>query len=307
MAIRGPDQTWLLISAEQWEAWRDPSILVTWLLGIAAAGTLVAWWAARRIARPLEALAREATRAGAGLEPDFAPAPGAPREVGSIAVALDEMRGRLTRFLDDRTRMLAAVSHDLRTPLTRLRLRAEGIGDPEEQAKALADIAEMEHMIIETLAFARADALDTPAQRFDLAALVQSLVDERTDIGADASYDGPQSLVIEGRAGALKRAIANLIDNAIAYGGRAEVTLAATPSGFDLAIRDDGPGIPPAELEAVFRPFYRLDTSRSRDTGGAGLGLALARDIARGHGGDIVLANRPPHGLEAKLALPRLA
>lgn len=307
LAIRGPDQTWLLIAARQWEAWWGASVLAAWLIGIAAAGTLIAWWAARRIARPLEALAREATRAGAGLQPDFAPAPGAPREVGAIAVALDEMRGRLTRFLDDRTRMLAAVSHDLRTPLTRLRLRAEGIGDHEEQAKALSDIAEMEHMIAETLAFARADALDTPAQRFDLAALTQSLIDERTDMGADARYEGPQSLVIEGRAGALKRAIANLIDNAIAYGGGAAVTLDASSDRLDLAIRDQGPGIPPAELEAVFRPFYRLENSRSRDTGGAGLGLALARDIARGHGGDIVLANITPHGLEARLALPRMA
>lgn len=307
LAIRGPDQTWLLVSARQWEAWWGASVLLAWLAGITMAGVLIAWWAARRIARPLEALAREATRAGAGLQPDFTPATGAPREVGAIAIALDEMRGRLTRFLDDRTRMLAAVSHDLRTPLTRLRLRAEGIADRDEQAKALSDIAEMEHMIAETLAFARADALDTPAQRFDLAALTQSLVDERTDMGAAATYDGPQSLVIEGRAGALKRAIANLLDNAIAYGGRAEVTLAAKPGALDLSIRDEGPGIPPAELEAVFRPFYRLETSRSRDTGGTGLGLALARDIARGHGGDIVLANRDPHGLEARLALPMVA
>lgn len=307
IAIKGPDQSWLLVSARQWEAWWGGSVLFAWLAGIAAAGTLIAWWAARRIARPLEALAREATRAGAGLQPDFTPAAGAPREVGAIAIALDDMRGRLTRFLDDRTRMLAAVSHDLRTPLTRLRLRAEGIADPEEQAKALADIAEMEHMIGETLAFARADALDTPAQRFDLAALTQSLVDERTDMGADARYEGPTSLVIEGRAGALKRAIANLIDNAIAYGGRADVKLAARPDALDVTIADDGPGIPPAEMEAVFRPFYRLEASRSRDTGGTGLGLALARDIARGHGGDIVLANRAPHGLEARLLLPRVA
>ncbi|MBM3522551.1 MAG: HAMP domain-containing protein [Alphaproteobacteria bacterium] len=307
MAIRGPDQTWLLVSARQWEAWWGVNVLLAWLAGITVAGVLIAWWAARRIARPLEALAREATRAGAGLQPDFTPATGAPHEVGAIAIALDEMRGRLTRFLDDRTRMLAAVSHDLRTPLTRLRLRAEGIADREEQAKALSDIAEMEHMIAETLAFARADALDTPAQRFDVAALTQSLVDERTDMGAAATYDGPQSLVIEGRAGALKRAIANLLDNAIAYGGRAEVTLAAEPGALALSIRDEGPGIPPAELEAVFRPFYRLETSRSRDTGGSGLGLALARDIARGHGGDVVLANRDPHGLEARLALPMVA
>jgi signal transduction histidine kinase len=231
----------------------------------------------------------------------------APREVGAIGAALEQMHSRLRRYVDDRTRMLAAVSHDLRTPLTRLRLRAESIPEAEERNKATADIDEMERMIAETLAFARADALEAKPERFDLAALVQTLVDERSDLGATVAYDGPASLTVEGRPGALKRAIANLVDNAIAYGGRADVALHAAADRLEVVVRDDGPGIPEPEREKVFAPFYRLESSRSRSTGGTGLGLAVARDIARAHGGDVVLESGAPRGLRARLSLPRQA
>lgn len=165
------------------------------------------------------------------------------------------MRAQLVRHVEDRTRMLAAVSHDLRTPLTRLRLRAESIDDAEERAKAQSDIVEMEKMIAETLAFARADALESSPERFDFAALLQTLVDEREDLGREISYKGPQSLIVEGRAGALKRALANLIDNALIYGERAEVTLAEYPDRIEAAIVDEGPGIP--------RPSSNMCSGRS--------------------------------------------
>jgi signal transduction histidine kinase len=305
IAIRLPDASFLVMRAQRpTEAWAW-AILAAWLVGISAAAGLGAAWAARRIAAPLEDLARGAARAGAGLPPDFAVSPRAPRELGAIGAALERMHGRLRRHVDDRTRMLAAISHDLRTPLTRLRLRAESIADPEERAKATADIDEMERMIAETLAFARADALETRTERFDLAALLQTLVDTRSDLGAETVYEGEGSLVVEGRPGALKRAIGNLVDNAIAYGGRAVVRLADLDERIEVTVTDDGPGLPDAELEKVFQPFYRLEGSRSRSTGGAGLGLALARDIARAHGGDIVLANATPRGLRATLTLPR--
>jgi signal transduction histidine kinase len=217
------------------------------------------------------------------------------------------MRGQLVRHVEDRTRLLAAISHDLRTPLTRLRLRAEGIGDESEKQKALADLEEMERMIAETLEFARADALEAKPERFDIAALVETVVDERADLGRNVAYDGPASFVIEGRAGAMKRAIANLVDNAIAYGGNADVRLAAREETIEITVADEGPGIPPDRLEEVFRPFVRLEASRSRETGGAGLGLSVVRDIARAHGGDVILKNRPLRGLEAVLTLPRIA
>jgi signal transduction histidine kinase len=216
------------------------------------------------------------------------------------------MRAQLVRHVEDRARMLAAVSHDLRTPLTRLRLRAETIPDPEERAKAQGDIVEMEKMIAETLAFARADAMQSPPERFDLAALVQTLIDERVDLGREASYEGPTSFVVEGRAGAIKRALANLIDNALAYGERAGVTLRALDDRIEVAVADEGPGIPPDQMEQVFRPFFRIEASRSRETGGAGLGLSVARDVALAHGGEVRLANRPVRGLEATFVLPRV-
>jgi signal transduction histidine kinase len=304
IAIRGPDGSHVLLRPQLPAHGWPLTVLLAWLAGIAAAAAAAAWWAARRVARPLEVLAANAARAGAGLSPVFAAPEAAPREVGAIAAALDGMHARLRGVVEDRTRMLAAISHDLRTPLTRLRLRAEQIADPEERARAAADIDEMERMIAETLSFARADALETRAERFDLAALVHSLVDDRADLGADIALEGPASLTIEGRPGALRRALDNLAANALAHGGRARLTIAPGPSRILVHVDDDGPGLPPHELERVFAPFYRLEASRSRDTGGVGLGLAVARDIARAHGGDIVLANRSGGGLRATLSLP---
>ena len=304
IAIRGPDGSHLLLRPQRPAHGWPLTVLLAWLAGIAAAAAAAAWWAARRIARPLEVLATNATRAGAGLVPDFAVPGAAPRELGAIATALDGMHARLRGVVEDRTRMLAAISHDLRTPLTRLRLRAEQIADPEERARAAADIDEMERMIAETLSFARADALETRAERFDLAALVHSMVDDRADLGADIALEAPAALAIEGRPGAVRRALDNLVANALAHGGRARLTLAPGPSRILVHVDDDGPGLPPHELERVFAPFYRLEASRSRDTGGVGLGLAVARDIARAHGGDVVLANRPGGGLRATLSLP---
>ncbi len=307
LAIRGPDGTWLVVRPKEAQIGWGWIVFAAWLAATAAAGAFAAWWAAHRLVRPLAALAHEAARAGAGLAPLAQAAKDAPREVRTIGEALARMRGQLVRHVEDRTQLLAAVSHDLRTPLTRLRLRAEGIGDESERAKALGDLEEMERMIGETLDFARADALEAAPERFDLAALVQTLVDERIDMDRPVEYDGPVSLVIEGRAGALKRALANLIDNALAYAGPARVRLGVEADAIAVVVSDDGPGIPADRLEDVFRPFVRLEASRSRETGGAGLGLAVARDVARAHGGDVTLANRSPKGLEARLTLPKIA
>jgi signal transduction histidine kinase len=306
LVVRGPDGTYVTVRPRTRGLTWGWIVLGAWLAGIAVAAGAAALWAARRVARPLEAVAGSAQRAGAGLAPDLPGLAAAPREVRTIGEALSRMRGQLVRHVEDRTRMLAAVSHDLRTPLTRLRLRAEAIPDPEERAKAQGDIVEMERMIAETLAFARADALESPPERFDLAALAQTLVDERVDLGRAATYQGPTSFVIEGRAGALKRALANLLDNALTYGERANVEFREFPDRVEIAIADEGPGIPQDQIEQVFRPFYRLDASRSRETGGAGLGLAVARDVALAHGGDVRLANRPIRGLEATFVLPRI-
>ena len=197
--------------------------------------------------------------------------------------------------------MLAAISHDLRTPITRMRLRAEFVEDDEQRAKMLADLEEMEHMIAATLAFARDDATREARRQVNVAALVQGLAE---DMGIP--YDGPDNVVLSAGTVALKRLVANLLDNARKYGGIARATLSEEPGAVVVTIDDDGPGIPETEIERVFAPFVRLEASRNRETGGSGLGLSIARAAARAHGGDITLHNRPEGGLRVRLVLPRL-
>ena len=277
---------------------------VLWLGAVVTVILALSLWAARRVTAPLAGFAAAAERLGVDGEADPLPESG-PRELRAATRAFNRMQGRLARFVADRTQMLAAISHDLRTPLTRLRLRAELVDDPEMQRRMLADLDEMEAMISATMAFARDDAKREPRGRLDLADLLQSLCDDRVDSGHDAVYDGPPHVVAEGRPVALRRAFANLMDNAIAYGGGFTVRLEPEDGQARIHVDDRGPGIPEEEFEKVFAPFYRLERSRSRDTGGVGLGLSTARTIIRGHGGDIQLTNRPEGGLRVTVTLPR--
>lgn len=267
--------------------------------------TLGALLAVRRATKPFATFAQAAERLGVDVSaPPLAET--GPREVRQAAQAFNVMQGRIARFVQDRTQMLAAISHDLKTPITRLRLRAEFMEDDDQRTKMLADLAEMEAMIAATLAFARDDAASEPRIRLDLASMLQGMVEDLNELGARCSYDGPAALVIEARPAALKRAMANLIDNAIKYGGCADVTLAPGGGNALVTIDDQGPGIPSEARERVFAPFVRLETSRSRDTGGTGLGLAVARAAIRAHGGDITLADRPGGGLRVSVSLPGL-
>ncbi len=276
---------------------------VLWMAGIVAVIALVSLWAGRRITAPLARFAAAAERLGVDGEAEPLPEAG-PMELRAATRAFNRMQERLRRFVADRTQMVAAMSHDLRTPLTRLRLRAELVEDEEMQRKMLSDLDEMEAMVNATLAFARDDARHEPRGPLDLAALLQSLCDDREDAGQNAAFDGPAHVTVQGRPVALRRAFANLIDNAIAYGGGVRVRLGRDDGVARVDIDDDGPGIPASEFEKVFAPFYRLERSRSRDTGGVGLGLATARTIVRGHGGDITLANREEGGLRVTVTLP---
>jgi signal transduction histidine kinase len=262
----------------------------------------------RRLTRPLRALADAAERFGRGESVPPLPAAG-PIEVRRTTGAFNAMQERLGRFIADRTRLLAAISHDLRTPITSLRLRAEFIDDAETRAKMIETLDELSRMAEATLAFARDDAAAEPTRPVDLAALLQSLADDLADLGQDVVFADAPALPYPCRPVALKRALRNLIENAVRYGGGARVALAATADGPRIAIEDDGPGIDPARLGDVFEPFVRLETSRSRDTGGVGLGLAIARSIVRAHGGELTLANRvgpdgAVAGLAATVALP---
>jgi signal transduction histidine kinase len=204
--------------------------------------------------------------------------------------------------------MLAAISHDLRTPITRLRLRAEFLEDDEQRAKMLADLAEMEAMIAATLTFARDDAANEPAGAVDLASLARTVLDEAGDAAPERAaailYEGPEHLVLQLRPVAMKRALANLVGNALKYGDAARLRLEQRDRGAVLTVDDDGPGIPETEQEAVFQPFHRVEASRNRETGGTGLGLTIARSILRAHGGEVTLANREGGGLRVVARLP---
>ncbi|TVR97252.1 MAG: HAMP domain-containing protein [Rhodospirillales bacterium] len=261
-------------------------------------------WAVRWASRPLTTLAAAAQRLGLDIGAPPLSEQG-PREVRLASCAFNEMQGRLQGFVRDRTQMLAAISHDLRTPITRMRLRAELMDDPDQRRKMLSDLAEMETMIAATLSFARDDPARESPKPLDLAALLQSLVADAADAGAAATYDGPAHVAFTGRPTALRRAFDNLIRNALAYGGCARVTAMAAEDTVTVAVADDGPGIPPEERERVFEPFYRIEGSRSRDTGGVGLGLAVVRSAVRAHGGEVALDPGPSGGLTVTVTLPR--
>jgi signal transduction histidine kinase len=280
-----------------------PSLIGTGVMAVAI--SLIVVLMIRRMTRPMADLAAAAERLGRGEAVPPVPERG-PEDVRQTTRAFNRMHGRLQRFVQDRTRMLAAISHDLRTPLTSLRLRAEFVDDEETRTKILETLEEMERMTEATLAFAREEARREDTRTVDLAALVESLCEDLRDLDMDVTYSGPPSLLYPCRSVSVKRALRNLIENAVIYGERARVTLARADQELSIAIEDDGPGIPEADFERVFAPFVRLEESRSQETGGIGLGMAIARSIVRGHGGDITLANRPEGGLRVTIDLPRV-
>lgn len=299
------DGSWLNV-ATRYRAppveWAWQSIIPTLLAALAI--VVVAVLMVRRIARPLTALAAAAERLGRGETVEALQETG-PREVRRTTAAFNAMQERLTRFVRDRTVMLAAISHDLRTPITALRLRAELVDDAETRGKLLQILEEMQRMTESTLAFAREEAAREDSRRVDLTALVESLCDDLAELGMDVSCTGAGREPLTCRPVSLKRAVRNLIENAVAYGRRARVAVEGSRDNVRIVLDDDGPGIPADDMERVFGPFVRLEGSRSRDTGGIGLGMAIARSIIRGHGGDIALANRPEGGLRATILLPR--
>jgi signal transduction histidine kinase len=261
---------------------------------------------ARSLIAPLSQLATAADALGRSPEIIETPQP-AIREFAAIHSAFDTMQKRLKRFVNERTHMLASISHDLRTPLTRLRLQAEYVADPELRDGMLANIDAMRNMLNETLSFAEGDASVDASAPFDLASILISLCDEASDAGAQAEYNGPDHVTAFGRRTAIRRMLSNLIDNALRYGGAARVTLREDATDWIVAVADDGPGIPPESFEQAFEPFQRLESSRNRETGGTGLGLAIARDIALAHGGQISLANASPDsgGLIVTVLFPK--
>ncbi len=282
--------------------WKLPAL--TWLGLMALAISAVVVLMVRRITRPMASLAAAAERAGRGETIDPLPEAG-PLDVRQTTSAFNRMHGRLQRFVQDRTRMLAAMSHDLRTPITTLRLRAEFIDDEETRSKILETLEEMQRMTEATLAFVREEAKAEATREVDIAALVESVAADLSDLGNDVHVREAEKITYACRPHGMKRALRNLIENALRYGERADIALIVRDDRLLITINDEGPGIPTSDIERMFQPFVRLDESRSEETGGIGLGLAIARSIIRSHGGDIELTNRAEGGLRATIVVPR--
>lgn len=305
-ALQLPDGSWLNFAAAIFRPTAAEHATLASTTAMGAGILLVALLVVRLIARPLRDLAVAADRIGRP-GPTQPIAEDGPREVRRAAQAFNRMQHRIDRLIADRTQALAAVSHDLRTPIARLRLRAGFIEDTEAQRQIDADLDEMEAMIAATLAYLRGDAEQEQSRVTDLAAILETLCDDASDAGRPVSYRGPSQARLACRPVAIKRALANLIDNAVKYGGAARVTLRDRGTLVEVAVEDDGPGIPEAEIEAAFEPFRRLDPSRNPESGGSGLGLTIARQVAERHGGTVSLRNRAGGGLVATLTLPRPA
>lgn len=308
IALRFADGGWLNLTLRlpKPRPWHSDRFLVAFV-AMSFAAALLILWAMRRLTRPVRDLAAAAERLGRDVNAPALPETG-PREVAKAAAAFNGMASNIRRFVADRTQMLAAISHDLRTPITRLRLRAEFLEDEEQQRRMLADLAEMEAMIAATLAFARDDAAAEPATAVDLAALARTVLDEAADatpeLAERIAYAGPEHVVVSLRPLSMKRALGNLVANALKYGGAARLALDPRGAGALLTIEDDGPGVPESALEEVFQPFRRIEGSRNRETGGTGLGLTIARSILRAHGGEVTLHNRDGGGLRVVATLP---
>ena len=261
--------------------------------------------AVRWVTGPLSSLATAADKLGADINRPPLPETG-PLEVRRAARAFNTMQERLSTFIGDRTRILAAMSHDLKTPITRLLLRTELLDDEKLRAKFVKDLNDMESMVTQSLDFMRDASTAEAVQRVDLMALLESLQTDYEDTGGEVDIDGRIVQPWRGRPQALRRCLTNLLDNAIRYGIRARVILEDGAEQISIRVCDDGPGIPQAQLEKAFEPFFRGESSRNRETGGTGLGLGIARNIARAHGGELTLRNRPEGGIEALLTLPRV-
>lgn len=303
IAVRTADGQWLVAEPPSPAFFSPWQIRITvWFLITVLAMAPMAWLVARRLSASVALFADAAERLG--RDPHAPPLPiTGPSEIRPAIAAFNQMQNRLRRYVEDRTAMAAAMAHDLRTPLTRLRFRVEAAPD-DLHPKMTADIDEMEAMISATLSYVRDTQGATERTPLELSSLLESVVDDLAETGAKVTIDRADRTVINGDPMALRRLLTNLIENACKFAGHARARLYSDAGAAVFEIEDDGPGLPEAELEKVFEPFYRAEPSRNRGTGGTGLGLAAVRSIARLHGGEVSLRNREPQGLIAQVRLP---
>ncbi|KQZ31202.1 ATP-binding protein [Caulobacter sp. Root1472] len=303
LAIHQDNGRWTVVEpkpAIRFDSWQQRILLIL-VLSMLCVSPL-AWLFARRLSGPISAFAGAAERLG--RDPRAAPLElKGSAEVIAAANAFNMMQERLRRYVEDRTAMIGAVAHDLRTPLTRLRFRIEAVPD-DVRAKLASDIDQMEAMIAATMAFVRDTTRPAERTRLELASLLESIIDEAAETGGQASVELGEKIVIDGDPVALRRLLTNLVENGLKYGGAVQARVRAEGRLAVIEIDDNGPGIVPAELDRVFEPFFRSEPSRNRETGGIGLGLAVVRSVARAHGGDATLHNRPEGGLRARVELP---
>ena len=304
IAIQLKDDRWLNvasrfhISPPLWPYGNTISISITGFLLI-----LIAIFMIRRITKPLEQLTQAAKKLGCGEQITALNETG-PQDIKTAAIAFNQMNDRLQRFITDRTNMLAAVSHDLRTPITTLRLRTELMDEGPTQDAFLNTLDEMQAITDSTLSFIREDNSTEKSQKVDLTLLITNICEELDIQGKQAEFNDTRSHTYLCRPIAIKRALRNLIENAVTYGNKAEISISCTEAQYKIIIKDEGPGIEESQLEEVFKPFIRLDKSRNQAHGGIGLGLAITRSIIRNHGGELTLSNDTICGLIAELELP---
>lgn len=265
---------------------------------------LIAFWSIRRFTSPLEKIKLSAEQLGIHFNVKPIDVYG-PKSVQDVSQALNQMQNRILQLIRNRTQLLASISHDLRTPIMRAQLRAQFIDDNEYKTKLLDDLSEMEKMISETLAFAHEEIKSEEKTPIDLVSLLGAICDDAIDMGHDVTlFTTEHRIRFMGRSITLKRAFTNIINNAIRYAGSTVIHLIKRKKFIFVKIEDNGPGIPKADLEKVFEPFYRSEHSRSRDTGGVGLGLSVTRDIILAHQGRIYLKNKKSGGLKVFIQLP---
>jgi signal transduction histidine kinase len=304
LSVQLNDGSWVVFTAPN-RIWgvgprvRIGIVLVLLIVSIAAVSAVATYQLSSLIKEFTDALRRF------GTDPRAAPIPVAgPRELKASIGAFNAMQAQIQKFVDDRTTMLAAISHDLRTPLTKIRLRGEFIEDDEQRARLFRDVDEMQAMVDSALAFFRDDFQSEAATTFDFPEMLRTIADDYIDRGSEIACDCVEHVPFRGRPFAMKRAFTNLIDNAVKYGRAPELQFCHSGERIIVTIRDSGPGVPLEALDRVFDPFFRVERSRNRTTGGVGLGLTSARAVVRAHGGDISLRNRPTGGLEIEVTLP---
>jgi signal transduction histidine kinase len=279
-------------------------VMIAAVMAIVVASAASAY-VARRVVRPLSALARAATLASRGGTAPLVPEEG-PDDVRNAAIAFNAMTARITKTMESQRQLLSAVGHDLRTPLTAMRINLEFVEDAELRDRLASNLNDLQALTESVLSAARGAGGETK-RNIDLSALVESLCADLDDLGEPVTWHAHKPAPLACRPDEIRRAIRNLVENAVAYGRRADVQICETPAAYEILVEDEGPGIPDGDQGRVFEPFVRLESSRNTETGGTGLGLTLVKAIAQGHGGGVTLENRPEGGLRARLSLPREA